>query len=106
MTVLQPAGLSHSEIYGSLCMCHYPELIAAYHLLHRLSKPRHPPYALCNFFLTAALVFGYYFYIIALLFYSYKYRSEEHTSELQSRGHLVCRLLLEKKKVSVIETEP
>src|SRR5207253_5434862 len=27
-------------------------------------------------------------------------RSEEHTSELQSRGHLVCRLLLEKKKSS------
>src|SRR5439155_3166489 len=28
------------------------------------------------------------------------FRSEEHTSELQSRGHLVCRLLLEKKKIS------
>src|SRR2546422_7112501 len=28
-------------------------------------------------------------------------RSEEHTSELQSRLHLVCRLLLEKKKKSV-----
>src|SRR3989442_8980803 len=28
-------------------------------------------------------------------------RSEEHTSELQSRPHLVCRLLLEKKKKSV-----
>src|SRR2546429_4614555 len=27
-------------------------------------------------------------------------RSEEHTSELQSRLHLVCRLLLEKKKMS------
>src|SRR5690625_5563470 len=27
------------------------------------------------------------------------FRSEEHTSELQSRGHLVCRLLLEKKTV-------
>src|SRR5690625_11648 len=27
-------------------------------------------------------------------------RSEEHTSELQSRGHLVCRLLLEKKKLT------
>src|SRR5437660_3902842 len=27
-------------------------------------------------------------------------RSEEHTSELQSRGHLVCRLLLEKKKLN------
>src|SRR5690625_6476689 len=26
-----------------------------------------------------------------------QWRSEEHTSELQSRGHLVCRLLLEKK---------
>src|SRR5690625_734097 len=30
----------------------------------------------------------------------YMKRSEEHTSELQSRGHLVCRLLLEKKKNS------
>src|SRR2546429_1535776 len=30
-------------------------------------------------------------------------RSEEHTSELQSRLHLVCRLLLEKKKKSNIE---
>src|SRR5207253_11516273 len=29
---------------------------------------------------------------------SHRLRSEEHTSELQSRGHLVCRLLLEKKK--------
>src|SRR5690625_6075755 len=36
-------------------------------------------------------------------------RSEEHTSELQSRGHLVCRLLLEKKKkrrfINVRKTE-
>src|SRR5439155_3089164 len=31
-------------------------------------------------------------------------RSEEHTSELQSRGHLVCRLLLEKKKKGSIYT--
>src|SRR5439155_8783264 len=30
-------------------------------------------------------------------------RSEEHTSELQSRGHLVCRLLLEKKKFNVCQ---
>src|SRR3712207_7119440 len=30
-------------------------------------------------------------------------RSEEHTSELQSRQYLVCRLLLEKKKISRIE---
>src|SRR5690625_4535071 len=32
-------------------------------------------------------------------------RSEEHTSELQSRGHLVCRLLLEKKKKNT-KTKP
>src|SRR5690625_6522004 len=31
-------------------------------------------------------------------------RSEEHTSELQSRGHLVCRLLLENKKVRTVPT--
>src|SRR5258708_25290151 len=31
-------------------------------------------------------------------------RSEEHTSELQSPDHLVCRLLLEKKKTSSINT--
>src|SRR6266702_6368959 len=31
-------------------------------------------------------------------------RSEEHTSELQSRGHLVCRLLLEKKKQKTYQT--
>src|SRR5690625_6961829 len=31
-------------------------------------------------------------------------RSEEHTSELQSRGHLVCRLLLEKTHITPITT--
>src|SRR2546422_4315612 len=33
-------------------------------------------------------------------------RSEEHTSELQSRLHLVCRLLLEKKKEAPTATAP
>src|SRR5690625_1611307 len=32
-------------------------------------------------------------------------RSEEHTSELQSRGHLVCRLLLEKKNIEIVEND-
>src|SRR5439155_11154076 len=32
-------------------------------------------------------------------------RSEEHTSELQSRGHLVCRLLLEKKKTQTSKAQ-
>src|SRR3712207_8295186 len=34
----------------------------------------------------------------------YRARSEEHTSELQSRQYLVCRLLLEKKKTTNIHT--
>src|SRR5690625_5721503 len=33
-------------------------------------------------------------------------RSEEHTSELQSRGHIVCRLLLEKKKRKTDKSQP
>src|SRR5690625_120353 len=37
--------------------------------------------------------------LIALVIGGMANRSEEHTSELQSRGHLVCRLLLEKKKI-------
>ena len=48
-TVLQTAGLSHSEIRGSKVMCTYPQLIAAYHVLHSLNEPRHPPYALSYF---------------------------------------------------------
>ena len=39
-------GLSHSEILGSKVICTYPKLIAAYHVLHRLREPRHPPSAL------------------------------------------------------------
>ena len=49
MTGLQPAGLSHSEIPGSKVICTYPRLIAAYHVLHRLREPRHPPCALSYF---------------------------------------------------------
>src|SRR3712207_8467164 len=41
---------------------------------------------------TTALVFGAHF--------ATAMRSEEHTSELQSRQYLVCRLLLEKKKLT------
>ena len=43
---LQGIGLSHSEIFGLTVVCTYPKLIAAYHVLHRLIEPRHPPYAL------------------------------------------------------------
>ena len=39
-------GFPHSDICGSLCICHSPQLFAAYHVFHRLSVPRHPPCAL------------------------------------------------------------
>ena len=46
---LQHAGLPHSEIRGSSHICWSPRLIAAYHVLHRLREPRHPPYTLIYF---------------------------------------------------------
>jgi hypothetical protein len=62
VTGLQPAGFPHSEMYGSIDICSSPYLIAAYHVLLRLSEPRHPPCALCN--LSNSLdftLFVYYF---------------------------------------------
>ena len=44
-------GLSHSEIRASKVICTYTRLIAAYHVLHRLREPRHPPCALAYFLL-------------------------------------------------------
>ncbi len=46
---LQPCGLPHSDISGSIPVCKSPELFAAYHVLLRLRKPRHPPFALILF---------------------------------------------------------
>ncbi len=43
---LFPYGFPHSEICGSMPMCGSPQLIAAYHVFHRLLVPRHPPCAL------------------------------------------------------------
>ena len=40
------SGFPHSEILGSKLVRSSPRLIAAYHVLHRLSAPRHPPNAL------------------------------------------------------------
>ena len=45
-------GFPHSEIFGSKCAGNSPKLIAACHVLHRLSVPRHPPNALIVLDLT------------------------------------------------------
>src|SRR5947209_14928198 len=60
-----------------------------YTTLFRSSSPRWPiPSGACHWTRAAGCVA------------SSGWRSEEHTSELQSRQYLVCRLLLEKKKIS------
>ena len=46
---LQHIGLPHSDIGGSSPVCRSPPLFAAYYVLLRRQKPRHPPFALCNF---------------------------------------------------------
>lgn len=48
--------LSNSEIPGSKTVTVLPGLIAGSHVLHRLLVPRHPPYALCNFFQNPLLI--------------------------------------------------
>ena len=58
VTGLQPAGLSHSDIYGSSPVCGPPYLFAAYHVLLRLLKPRHPPSALVTFSLLSEFTFA------------------------------------------------
>src|SRR5687767_10992309 len=45
-------GFPHSEIHGSKPVSGSPWLIAAVHVLHRLSLPRHSPYALCSLALS------------------------------------------------------
>ena len=50
-TILQIVRFPHSEIRGSIHICWSPRLIAAYHVLHRLWEPRHPPCTLSYFLL-------------------------------------------------------
>ena len=52
----QRDGLPHSEIRGSTLACSSPQLIAAYHVLHRLPAPRHPPCALSSLTINYIMV--------------------------------------------------
>ena len=69
MVPLQGTGLSHSEIRGSKVICTYPQLIAAYHVLHRLREPRHPPCALTYFLSYRSRMVDIYFQLLTLLFF-------------------------------------
>src|SRR2546422_2348186 len=73
------------EVYPPTCLGHSPVFDPGLHQNRPGLTPRYPPRPASRAY--------------ALNFM----RSEEHTSELQSRLHLVCRLLLEKKKNHSIE---
>src|SRR2546427_8125115 len=47
---------------------------------------------------ASAIILLSLFTVVGVISVNRRYRSEEHTSELQSQSNLVCRLLLEKKK--------
>ena len=49
VTKVFSVGFPHSDICGSMCICHSPQLFAAYHVFLRLLVPRHPPCALLRF---------------------------------------------------------
>ena len=76
VTGLLPAGLSHSDIRGSILVCKSPRLFAAYHVLHRLQEPRHPPSALSYF--PSIRITAYcllYNYLISLNYVNEHYKS-------------------------------
>ena len=59
MTEVCSAGFPHSDTCGSPDICSSPQLFAAYHVLHRLLVPRHPPCALLRLTFT-------HFYVLPL----------------------------------------
>ena len=83
MTQLHCAGLPHSDITGSMVICTYPMLFAAYHVLLRLPEPRHPPFALCLLFFLYRIAYNWYmhtarcfvFYFFTSLLFSICQRS-------------------------------
>src|SRR6266436_9347364 len=120
---LRPPGFPIRKSPDRSLVADSPGLIAGSYVLLRLLVPRHPPCALINLATTddarvhcavlkiravpartSASAAGRTGpdegrqYARSLRTQQRARRSEEHTSELQSRLHLVCRLLLEKKK--------
>ena len=56
VTGVFPAGFPHSDICGSMDICSSPQLIAAYHVLHRHLMPRHSPCALISLTFSLCLI--------------------------------------------------
>src|SRR5690625_3372838 len=71
-------------------------LLLILHIGYQVKRHKLEIKALLFSFVPVFLVASFVYEFIQIV-----WRSEEHTSELQSRGHLVCRLLLEKKRCSI-----
>ena len=65
------SGFPHSDIHGSKDICSSPWLFAAYHVLHRLREPRHPPCALTYFLSYRSRMVDIYFQLLTLLFFGH-----------------------------------
>src|SRR5690606_12866335 len=78
------------------CYSVVDERCAAFFAMGIAQQTQEPAALLC----TSGSALLNYYPAVAEAFYS-QIRSEEHTSELQSRENLVCRLLLEKKKNAI-----
>ena len=61
-----PVEFPHSDIYGSMNICFFPQLFAAYHVLLRLLVPRYSPYALCSLTLRFLNILLFSFGLIVL----------------------------------------
>ena len=90
---MTPAGFPHSDIPGSTRICRYPRLIAAYHVLHRLLVPRHPPCALSSLtghpFGACSLVTRFSYSVVNELA-----RTSRSESSRRTRGAIVERSLV------------
>ena len=96
VTALQTAGLSHSEILGLRVICTYPRLIAAYHVLHRLREPRHPPCALIYFLRISRFIAkpgnrSSYFQLL-LFFLTYSFACSNMSKIVLFRPHMLYKV--------------
>src|SRR5258708_30475479 len=69
------------------------------HHARTFSPQRHKGHEVREWFWRRSFIILFLVFFVSLADVASRVRSEEHTSELQSPDHLVCRLLLEKKKI-------
>ena len=85
-------GLPHSEIPGSMPVCGSPRLIAACHVLHRFSAPRHPPSTLSSLTIKYLRRESFSFYLPDSLVKDRDHRGSKRTSVTEALFHPRCGL--------------